>query len=141
MAELIEEIAEQLRGFRFPTGRESDMQQAVAAALSYRAVEWTGEREFRLAGASPNTTRGTIDFLIRPVGITPIGRQWIGIECKVDGSPSAVVQQLIRYAEAPELSGLILLTSRPSHVRELAGVETLQGKPFRIVATFAGGFV
>lgn len=48
---------------------------------------------------------GRIDFFI----------DGIGIEAKVDGGPSAVARQLLRYAQDPTIKELILCTSIPSH--------------------------
>jgi hypothetical protein len=38
-----------------------------------------------------------------------------GIEVKIDGSYSSVLRQLTRYAACPELTELILVTTRSKH--------------------------
>lgn len=130
---LIDEIAEYLRGYKWPVGRESEMQVQVGAALFYSG-RYYQTREHKLSG-----DRGTIDLFVarlRMIGkrrFPELNGPRIGIECKVAGS-AAIAEQLIRYAAAPELTGLILITSRPGQVRELSKFDTLQGKPFRVVS-------
>lgn len=100
-------LAETLRGYRFPFGTEAELQAAVARVLNEVGVEHSREFIF-----SP---RDRIDFL---------AANGIGIECKIDGSPSAVLGQLLRYAERDEVKALILVTSRHTHrmkAKELNG--------------------
>ena len=58
-----------------------------------------------------------IDFLVTPVSqlnrhsSTPLG---LGIEVKVKGAARAVQTQLFRYSSAPEVHGLILVSTRPA---------------------------
>lgn len=96
-------------------GTEAQLQAGVAEALGELVVT----REHQLGN-------GRIDFLCHG---------GIGVECKVDGSPSAVLRQLIRYADFAEVHGLLLVTSRSTHrFRDLK----LRGKPFRVL--WVGGF-
>lgn len=53
------------------------------------------------------------------------------IEIKVDGSRTAVLRQLHRYAEHDAVSGLILLTTKSSHSRQMP--KAVLGKPLEIV--------
>lgn len=106
-------LAELLRGYRLPFGTEAELQAAVARVLDEIGIEHS--REFRF---SP---RDRIDFL---------AANGIGIECKIDGSPSQVLGQLLRYAERDEVQALILVTSRHTHRMKMT---KLNGKPFVIV--------
>lgn len=86
----------------------------------------------------PNDT-GRIDFIVMQVQRVPlvadqmgaqpfhidVKKELIGIEVKVDGSPSDVIRQLYRYADCGLFAHLILITSRATHARvpnELRGV-------------------
>lgn len=92
-------------------GTEQQLQNDVETILTAAGLAFT--REHPLAG-------DRIDFLCGTVGI----------ECKVGGGPSAVIEQLLRYAGFPEVESLIFVTSRHTHrfrVRELSG------KPFGVV--------
>lgn len=90
-------------------GTEAQLQADVATALNGTGCL----REHPLG-------TGRIDFLL----------DGIGIECKVDGSPSSVLRQLIRYADFEEVRGLLLVTSRATH---RFSEQELRGKPFRVV--------
>lgn len=90
-----------------------DLQEGIARVLSRHGIGF--EREVRLPG------RGRIDFVVAGV---------IGLEVKVRGSLSPVTRQLWRYAEAPELEALVLITTRSLH---LDFPDELNGKPFRII--------
>lgn len=101
-----------LEAFAFRFGNELDLQDDLEKALVQEGYQYI--REFRLE-------TGPIDFLVAG---------GIGIECKVEGGPSAVLGQLMRYAAAPELDGLILVTSRHTH---RFSIRELNKKPFRVV--------
>lgn len=92
-------------------GTELQLQNDVEEILTAAGIAFI--REHRLAG-------DRIDFLA--------GR--VGIECKVGGGPSAVPEQLLRYALRPELDALILVTSKHTHRFRF---QELNGKPFRVV--------
>lgn len=80
---------------------ENDLQIAVGRILDELGIIF--EREKRLGDA------GIIDFYCTD--------SMIGIECKTDGGPSMVIQQLTRYSYTPLIDSLILITSRFSHRR------------------------
>lgn len=118
-----ETIARALRGVRYRGGDESRLHGAVAELLKSKEVAFA--REVRLG----DKNRDRIDF-------TALDR--IGIECKVAGSCTEVVSQLLRYAEAQELDAIVLVTSHAS-LRKLGSRRTLAGKPFYVVYVgFAG---
>lgn len=112
-------ICEVLAEFRLRFGTEEQLQADVAAALTASGIEFLRE--------IPLTTGGRIDFYLP--GDTPgeIGKR-IGLECKVAGGPSAVLAQLIEYADCGGIDGLILVSRKRGHcLRE----RDLRGKPFR----------
>jgi hypothetical protein len=85
-----------LTKFRFAVTDEDAMQRGISLALDREGVKH--QREVR---------RGSdrIDFVV--------GR--VGIECKVDGSTSALTRQLFRYSEWAELDELLVVTSLDRH--------------------------
>lgn len=85
------------------------MQDDVDQVLSAAGVTFT--REARL------------DARDRPDFLTTSG---LAIELKVAGGRSAVVRQLLRYAEHEEVTGILLVTSRSRH---LGLPDLLGGKP------------
>lgn len=120
--EQADKIEMALRRHRLPFGDELACQRTVAIILEQLGI--VAEREVAVSGA-----RGRIDFYVPDVQL--------GIELKVKGGPSEVARQLLRYAEAPEIAGLMLVTGR---ARLAAGLpDTLSGKPLRVVATWRGG--
>jgi len=92
-----EEICASLRGVQFHFSNEKELQDGIAQRLTAPGIAFL--REVVL---SPGDR---IDFLV----------DRIGIEVKVDGSLSQVIRQLWRYAQRPEISALILVTSRAKH--------------------------
>jgi hypothetical protein len=116
----VETLVTRLQQYRWPMGVELDFQNAVAAWLDREHVRY--RREFDLGAA------GTIDFHF------PDNR--IGLELKVQGSPAAVMRQLQRYAQSPEIAALVLLTGRAALAR---CAPSLSGKPVHVVTTWAGG--
>ena len=126
--------------YRYPASPESAMHETLTQILMEAHQNF--RREVELAGGA-----GRIDFVVDTFA------GCLGIECKVDGSPSDVAGQLLRYASAehrdgqpPQASakqyvdGLLLLTSRNTHARFFADVTELHGKPFRVLSTLAGSF-
>lgn len=120
-----------LHGYRWPSAPESAMQQAVERAFQENEIPF--RREVELYPGS-----GRIDFTVG--GLVDDAEGTIGIECKVDGSPSDVAEQLIRYAAAETVVGLVLLTSRHTHAGFFSGMHHCNRKPFRLVSTFTGSF-
>lgn len=104
-----------LRGYSFRFVSESQLHEAIAAALGDARLGFS--REVRLL------PRDRIDFLV--------GR--IGIEVKVSGSVKAVEEQLARYSESEWIDELVLVTACARHGRVS---REINGKPVYVVATF-----
>jgi ribulose-5-phosphate 4-epimerase/fuculose-1-phosphate aldolase len=121
-ADAAEVLAELLSEYRYVIGNESDFQEGVSRVLERN--HWLFYREHDLG-----RTFGRIDFFLPDAKV--------GIELKVQGSPTAVLRQLHRYALSPKIHALILVTGRS----RLAGVpQTLNGKPVLAVAIWSGQF-
>jgi len=106
-------IATKLDGFKFHFNSERDLQQGIAIVLSsFLHLDW--KPEVKLSRID------RIDFLV--------GK--IGIEAKTGGSLAAVTRQLFRYAARPEISELVLVTTKASH-RTLPN--EINGKPLFVV--------
>ncbi len=59
----------------------------------------------------------------------------IVVEIKVTGSPGAVTAQVQRYAQAPDVTAVLLVTTSSRLARAVSvGGYTLAGKPFRALA-------
>lgn len=84
-----------IMAFRINTGPERDIQEAVATILDGAGLKYV--REFEMGKAN------RIDFLID---------EGVGLEVKVQGSPSAVVRQLFRYAEREEIKAMVVVSTR-----------------------------
>src|SRR4051812_30355971 len=72
---------------------------------------------------------GRIDFFL------PDSR--IGVELKVQGSPTAVLRQLYRYTLSPTIDSLILVTAR---IRLAPLSSMLNGKPLFSAMLWSGQF-
>lgn len=107
-----EKIISILRACTFSYQSEDELQQGIFQALTEAGI--SSEREVKL------TAHDRIDFMV--------GK--IGIEVKVDFSAAAVVRQLHRYAQLPQIEALVLVTTRHRHCDM---PETLNGKPVEVV--------
>lgn len=112
------EAANLLSEFGFSASSEAVLHHAVRELLDTHGIEAKPEHAL--------SARDRIDFYL------PDGRT--GIECKIDGSATAVMRQLLRYAESDQIEGLVLVTSRTKH-RNMP--PTLGGKPVYVVLTRA----
>lgn len=109
---MIKEIQILLSRYNIGYATEAIMQEHVHELLSSIVA---CSREVSLS------TRDRIDVL------TECG---IGIECKIKGSPSAIVSQLLRYAEHDRIKALILVTSKRTHLATACFQEKqILGKP------------
>lgn len=99
-----------IEGHRYHFSDEADLQAAIGQVLDGKTILY--RREHRLSD------RDHIDFLVDP---------GLGVEVKVSGSLSSVVRQMMRYAEHPEIKGLVLVTTQMQHRLP----RTLAGKPVR----------
>jgi predicted dehydrogenase len=115
-ATLAEALLGRLRLAPPRSANEAELQRLVAAHL--RALFPEARAEVTLPGA------GRIDFMA--------GR--IGIELKVKGSAAEVTRQLWRYAEHPELDGILLVTTKRTHARiAIDAGSLLAGKPAHVL--------
>ena len=96
---------------RLTYANEHELHQGVGEALTAAGVPFS--REVAL------NARDRIDLLI--------GR--VGIEVKVKGSWRDVQRQLARYADSDQISALVLVTSKPTHLRVAT---QLNGKPVHV---------
>jgi hypothetical protein len=99
---------------------EDDLQVALAYALAGDGVPT--RREYHL------DRRNRIDLYI------PFLK--IGIEVKIKGRASAVIEQLTRYASFDEIRELILVTTRSNHHHI---PHQINGKPVHLVTYIEGG--
>jgi hypothetical protein len=104
-------------GYSFST--EEELQAGLAKALDTSGISF--RREVILS------KRDRIDFMLDG---------GVGIEVKIDGSISALTRQLFRYADLPEINGLLVVVS----ANRLANLPTeINGKPvhrIRIMRAF-----
>jgi hypothetical protein len=105
------DVVKALAGYRLPVSNEKAMQDAVESAL--RAENLPFEREVKREA-------DRIDFLVGGV---------VGVELKVKGAAGDVQRQLERYATWPEVTSLVLVTSKGAH-RVLPRI--VGGKPLLI---------
>lgn len=112
-------LASYLRQYRVSYATETIMHDSVEEALNGLIIEGDSvkiKREHRFN----DTDR--VDFFLPDYGIA--------IECKVKGSFSSVMQQLIRYAGQESVKGIVLVTSKSTHIVHR---DTLCCKPFETV--------
>lgn len=108
----VNQVVEVLATLRANAANESEVCDAIEAALTTAKIPHARER--RLDGAS------RIDFLVDG---------GIGIEVKVRGSRQDLLIQANRYLLHPELSGLVIVSTRSRHTRGLP--PQLHDKPLR----------
>jgi len=106
-----EEIVAVLRSFVIPADNEAAMQSVIERIMRIRNYDF--RREVILSDAD------RIDFMVGT----------IGLECKVAGTPAAVMAQCGRYLEHDAIESLILVTTKAAHRRICYESE----KPFSVV--------
>jgi hypothetical protein len=106
-------ICQLIHAAKFRFASEYDLQAGIAKLLTDEGVAF--EREVRI------NKKDRLDFLISG---------GIALEVKVDGALSSVTRQLFRYAGQPEVTHLVLVTTRAMH-RQIP--QTIHGKPLYIV--------
>lgn len=102
-------------GYRCDPTTENGLRQQLAVILE--PFGW--RREARLYGRDGEAI-GYVDFFHDVLALA--------VEIKVAGSPSAVAEQLVRYADSPMVNGLLLVTARAALGRGMP--PTICGKPF-----------
>lgn len=116
-----QEIHATLSNWTFPvTAREEQLQDAIEDVLRKEGIGYV--REAGLGSA------GRVDFLV----------EGVAVEVKIKGGSGDVLRQLYRYAGREEVTGILLITTKVSHVRGLP--ETMRGKPvWAVVVSYLGG--
>ncbi|GIH95403.1 hypothetical protein ACFFMN_22835 [Planobispora siamensis] len=113
-----EQVATIVGSHRFSYANEHDLHIALAAILA--------DSGFEVRQEVPLSTGGRIDLMTGTVGI----------EVKVNGRASEVMRQVARYAACPDITALVLITSRAAHRtldRTIGTDGTVNGKPVTIV--------
>lgn len=118
-AALLAEVVGKLQSMIFSFEDEDQLQARIQGVLADAGLP--ARREIQLSGGA-----GRIDLLTGT----------IGIEVKVAGGASAVIRQLMRYAASPEISALILVTTKASHAHV---PPILKGKPVVVVGLWKAG--
>lgn len=116
-------VAELLRNARLVTRSETDLQGLVEETLRAASIVFEAQVPLGVGGAL-----GRIDLYVPDLKL--------GIELKVQGTPTAVAAQLLRYAQSSMVDTLLLVTGRSSlgHLPH-----ELMGKPLTVVRTWRGG--
>lgn len=115
---MIDQLVSALGKYRYLVGSEAELQNAVAIALKDAGVVFDRER---------GLGRDRVDFFA----------QGVAIELKIDGSLSDVTRQLHRYAQHPEVTAVLLVTTRMLHDRM---PREMCGKRLRVLRV-AGGTI
>ncbi|MGZ0069285.1 hypothetical protein [Microbacterium arborescens] len=113
-AQRVDEIVNVLEDANMPYANEEQLQYRIATALAAAGIR--ADREVRLSDGFSR-----IDIMSGDVGI----------EVKIAGQPGAVHRQLARYSACPEISALILVTTRPEQRIENDGAPEFNGKLVR----------
>lgn len=114
---MIEAIIESLSGRDYERiANESDLQLQVEHRLSLAKISFRSQVQL-----DARSLRDRVDVLCDRVAI----------ELKVKGGVSAVLAQLERYAQSELVDGLVLVTTKASHLK-LRGM-VLYGKPVYVL--------
>lgn len=113
------EIARTIESTPGRWGTEDDLQQHLGEVLAGAGFE----REVSLSA------RDRLDLWNADSGIA--------VEVKVDGSAAAVLRQILRYADRPEVRGIVLATTRPGCASHMP--ESLCGKPVAVARLWLWG--
>lgn len=108
----VDKLADLLFRHSYRYNSEKELQHAIALVFYQNNLDWKAE--------FPLTPRDRIDFMVEDVGV----------EVKTKDSFETVLRQLHRYAQFPQVKGLVLVTTRQSH-RDLP--LELNGKSLRVV--------
>src|SRR5690349_10516311 len=98
---------------RLPMNAEREFQDAVSRLIASEGI--THQREYW------GTRRDRLDFFLPVSGVA--------LELKVWSSEAALLRQLKRYADLPEVTAVVLISRRPWKLPE-----TLSGKPIAMIA-------
>ncbi len=114
--ETIDKLFEILGGMNYRSfSNESELQEQVEDRLRASGIKFRSQ--------VPATKRDRFDILL-PGGIV--------LELKTNGSASALLSQLERYAQHEDVTAIVVVTSRSSH-RQIEVVHEVYGKPVRVI--------
>lgn len=97
LVEQVEALACHLASYSYPTSTEAELQSAVEGVLRDGGYDFQSQ-----VVLSP---RSRLDALVR----LPAGR--VALELKTKGGRTALLLQLARYAESPQVDALLLVTT------------------------------
>jgi hypothetical protein len=109
-----EVIIKTLGAYRYLFNTERELQDGIGVVLENARIDFTREVEL--------SEDDRIDFMVGSVGI----------EVKIKGTANALLRQLHRYAQHPEITALIVVTTRVRHFdlpKELSGKPVLTFTP------------
>jgi hypothetical protein len=120
----LDQLADLLGRYAFRPSNERALQDMVADVLAGAGL--AAEREFRAAGGGDR-----YDLLVAVPGA---GR--VVLELKLAASAPAVERQAQRYAAAPDIDAVVVVTTsqRLAHELRRGGAAELGGKPFGVIA-------
>lgn len=104
----VEAIIKAINSFRIPCNTEKQMQDAVEKAFIKAGLNYV--REYRF------DSKNIVDFFV----------DGVAVECKIQGSPTSINAQLLRYASFDETNEILLVTAKHMGVpNELLGKRSL----------------
>ncbi|MEG0884907.1 MAG: hypothetical protein RSH52_27100 [Janthinobacterium sp.] len=121
-AMILRSVAETLPRFAYRFANEVALHEGMAQVLTDAGIEFQRE-----VVAGP---KDRFDFLVAP-GIV--------IEAKIKGSLSQALTQIARYAARPDVTAVVLVTTR-FWGNAGAKVDQLHGKPLRIIKLTGASF-
>lgn len=115
----VSDMVAAMRKHRYRSSTEALLQRDLAD--HFAALGISGTREYRLSATD------RIDFMLEG---------GVGVEAKVAGArPREVLRQLGRYAEAEEITALVLVTAKA-----MGCPDSINGKPVYYVSVGRGAF-
>jgi hypothetical protein len=103
-----------LGAYRFRAVNEAELQRGIETVLVEAGYKFTREKHL--------SRKDRPDFLLE---------DGVAIEVKIDGSLTAVMRQLSRYAEQPTVAVIVLVTTRATQAVRIP--QEFCGKPVRVV--------
>jgi hypothetical protein len=113
---MIDRLLPILSGQQYRPATEADLRDSLAVVLTEAGVRF--DREY------PMGETGRPDFFV----------DGVVIEVKARGGRSDLVRQVMRYAEHPMVTGILVVTTRAQHQLP----DTMRGKPARLLTIARG---
>ncbi len=133
-SELVSQLANAIRGYRFSFVDEYELQLGVANVLE--DVNAPARREYRISG------KDRLDFFV-PVALEPGDDDWeppmrgVAIEVKISGSLTDLTMQVHRYMQSEEVVGVVVVTPKMRLTRLPAEIN---GKPLAVAHLASSAF-